>query len=575
MMEQQPADKPVLTARQYVDWAGYLLNQGSQFYTIREAFPELLPAVRRFDGSYVAMQAGMAVVFSFKVADGMGFAEIQAHLNAMLDVLRRPGSVGAVEYVGILALVFEKPLDPSKRDQLIEMRKRSWLRRGYAQIVIVELDAAALWTSSAPRTISPMFGCLSEALGKNGDPPPQRPAPALVGQRGHSAPPAYATLGLLIVLCAIHVAIALAPVSDTFLLRLYRFGGAHRAAIADGETWRFITAIFLHAGWDHLIGNLVFIYHFGRGLEPLFGGGWLMALFVFTGLGGSVLSAVFSSSSMSIGASGGALGLCGAFTAVYLFRKHRLTLRSRATFIFWFVIVMALSIYNGYTNPVIDNYGHIGGFLTGFALGSMLPFRDDNKEKWGGLWWGLGAACWSIWSATDLAPRWDPASVVYREVSDASLRVSFKRPENWYFWPTEKYGAAGYEMANALNGHISIFQGVERIDWILVPTVAREETLAEYYKKSGLETNVRSMENIEVNGAKVVRVLFSKTFSDTATGSEFAINGEDVFIPHQSGHVMARMWWPAQDSPYYEQIVKTVESSLATSEPPVEAATVP
>ena len=576
MSQEQSESRLSLSSSEYINWAGYLLNQGSQFYSIKDSFPELLPAVRRFDGTYAAMHSGMAVLFAFKSADGMGLAEINSYLTAMLNIIPRPGSVGAVEYVGILALVFEKPLDAFKRDKLIEMRERSWLRRGYAQIIIVELDAAALWTASPPRSIAPMFSYLSEALGKKGEPPPQRPAPNLVGQRSRSAPPAYATLGLLFVLCAIHVAVVLAPLTDSFLLRLYRFGGAHHGAIADGENWRFITSIFLHAGWEHLLGNLVVIYHFGRGLEPLFGGGWLIALFVYTGLGGSILSGLFSHTSMSIGASGGALGLCGVFTAVFLFRKHRLTLRSRATFFFWFVIVMALAVYNGLTSPVIDNFAHIGGFLSGFAFGAVLPFRDDNREKWGGLWWGLGAACWSIWSFTDLAPRWDPSSIVYKGVTDAGLRVSFKRPEQWYWYQsTNSLGQPGYEMDNALNGHISVFQAAERVDWILVPTVAREEALTEYYRRMGLETDVHKVENIQMNGAKAVRISFSRAVSGTVAGGGVSISGQDVIIPHLTGHVIARMWWPTQDTPYYEEIMKTVESSLETSEPPIEAATAP
>ena len=521
------------------------------------------------------MKSGMAVIFAFKSADGMGFAEVNAHLNLMLDVLPRPGSVGAVEYVGILVLVFEKPLDPFKRDKLIEMRKRRWLRRGYAQIVIVELDAAALWTSSPPRSIAPMFGTLSDALGMKGDPPPPRPGPGLVGQRGQAAPPAYSTLGLLLVLSAIHVAVILAPTEDSYYLRLYRFGGAHRGAIADGETWRLLTSIFLHAGWDHLIGNLVVIYHFGRGLEPLFGGGWLIAFFVYAGLGGAMMSSIFSGGSMSIGASGGALGLCGAFTAVFLFRKHRLTLRSRATFFFWFAIVMSLAVYNGLTSPVIDNYAHIGGFLAGFAMGVFLPFRDDRREKWGGLWWGLGAACWSIWSATDLVPHWDPSSTAFKEVRDEGLRISFKRPSTWYWSITSDARQAGYELLNALDGHINVSQASEKVDWILVPTIAREETLASFYREMGLEANVRKVENIQMNGAKAVRISFSKSLTSTVTGASFSVTGRDVIIPHRTGHVFARMWWPTQDTPYYEPIMETVEKSLATTETPAEAATAP
>lgn len=92
-----------------------------------------------------------------------------------------------------------------------------------------------------------------------------------------------------------------------------------RQAVADGSVLRLFSALFLHADWIHLLGNLVFLLIFGLSAERAMGGGRLLLLFL---LGGAVsnLAAVLAIGSpdrVVIGASGAVSALIGAYLALF------------------------------------------------------------------------------------------------------------------------------------------------------------------------------------------------------------------------------------------------------------------
>ena len=91
------------------------------------------------------------------------------------------------------------------------------------------------------------------------------------------------------------------------------------AALRDGSVLRLFTALFLHADWSHLLGNLVFLLIFGLPAERLMGAWRLLALFL---LGGAFanLCAVFAIGApdrLVIGASGAVSALMGAYLALF------------------------------------------------------------------------------------------------------------------------------------------------------------------------------------------------------------------------------------------------------------------
>ena len=94
---------------------------------------------------------------------------------------------------------------------------------------------------------------------------------------------------------------------------------AWRRAIVDGDILRLFSALFLHADWIHLLGNLVFLLIFGLPAERVMGGGRILALFL---LGGAVANlaavlAIGAPDRVIIGASGAVSAVIGAYLALF------------------------------------------------------------------------------------------------------------------------------------------------------------------------------------------------------------------------------------------------------------------
>lgn len=98
------------------------------------------------------------------------------------------------------------------------------------------------------------------------------------------------------------------------------------------------------------------------------------AIYLISGIGGSVLSSLFLQGSISVGASGALFGLLGAMLSELLTNWTIYTNKAAAliTLVIIIVINLALGIL-----PHVDNFAHIGGFLSGFLLGFVLLLRPQ------------------------------------------------------------------------------------------------------------------------------------------------------------------------------------------------------
>ena len=177
------------------------------------------------------------------------------------------------------------------------------------------------------------------------------------------------TLGIVVVLAAIflvEVAVEVLDSPEAFLLA----GALSREAVLQGEWWRLVSAIFLHGGVEHLVGNAVALFVLGMVCEHAFGRGQFVVLFVAAGIAGSLVS-MLTSPGPSVGASGAIFGLQGA--AIVLFRRHRERLLVRDRRIGVVLIVWGLyTIAQGILTPYVDNGAHVGGFIAGALLGRQL-----------------------------------------------------------------------------------------------------------------------------------------------------------------------------------------------------------
>ncbi|MDO5505067.1 MAG: rhomboid family intramembrane serine protease [Pseudoxanthomonas suwonensis] len=166
-----------------------------------------------------------------------------------------------------------------------------------------------------------------------------------------------------------------------------------RDALLDGSMLRPFTALFLHADWPHLLGNLAFLLIFALPAERVLGGGWLLGLF----LGGGAL-ANFGAQLLAgtpglsvIGASGAISAVIGAYLA--LFPRAQLGLVLPLGLFLEFVKVPAslligvwvlLQMGFAYIGPSFGEtawVAHVGGFLLGAAFALLLRQRIARRLR--------------------------------------------------------------------------------------------------------------------------------------------------------------------------------------------------
>jgi membrane associated rhomboid family serine protease len=163
------------------------------------------------------------------------------------------------------------------------------------------------------------------------------------------------------------------------------------AVIEDGQYWRLLTVMVLHAGIIHWAFNSYALFIFGPTLEALLGRVRFLALYVGSGFAASAASLLFSHTRLGVGASGAIFGLLGALVAFFYRRRDaggRGMLQS-------LLLVLALNLFIGVRIANVDNVAHIGGFLAGLAamaLLELLPTRLGGLAGRGGFGRGRGRA---------------------------------------------------------------------------------------------------------------------------------------------------------------------------------------
>ena len=142
--------------------------------------------------------------------------------------------------------------------------------------------------------------------------------------------------------------------------------------VRQGQLWRLVTAMFLHADLAHLFGNMYLLFMLGRVLDGQYSKAIFLGVYFSSGIAGCLLSCAFSHA-LSLGASGAIMGLGGALVCKLLFDKNREYLRHGLLYAnLAFLVVFNLGY--GLFNTGIDNYGHFGGFICGFLL-ELIFFR--------------------------------------------------------------------------------------------------------------------------------------------------------------------------------------------------------
>ena len=151
---------------------------------------------------------------------------------------------------------------------------------------------------------------------------------------------------------------------------LLRFGASRPAHVRTGEWWRFFTALFVHIGPRHLLGNMATLLVLGPALVAALGPWRFLAVYLLAGVAGNALSdQVTPPDVVSAGASGAILGVLGALGG------QRLRFAASARYRGWQVIA-ALLAYLAVAvgaEPGVDTMAHLGGLAAGLVLGLLIP----------------------------------------------------------------------------------------------------------------------------------------------------------------------------------------------------------
>lgn len=153
---------------------------------------------------------------------------------------------------------------------------------------------------------------------------------------------------------------------------LIQFGANHSPDILAGEYWRLFTANFLHIGVVHLLFNSYALYVLGPEMEALYGSRRFVAIYLLSGLSGSIVSfGLHTGVTLSAGASTALFGIVGAMTAFFARNRKHFGARGMRR-LNNYIIIAGLNLVLGLSVRGIDTLGHIGGFGGGLMLGWLL-----------------------------------------------------------------------------------------------------------------------------------------------------------------------------------------------------------
>lgn len=200
------------------------------------------------------------------------------------------------------------------------------------------------------------------------------------------SPPVVTTL--LIVACALvfFFELSLDDYSRDYFINIYGLVPAHFRPAT------LVTSLFIHGGWMHIVGNMLFLWAFGKSLEDAMGHTKFLMFYFVCGIAAGITHVLFNlyTTLPTVGASGAIAGVMGAYLIKFpRARIHTLIILiiffttvdipAFLILIYWFVTQL-FSEYGNITQTQVMNGGvayaaHIGGFVTGMILVQFMGVR--------------------------------------------------------------------------------------------------------------------------------------------------------------------------------------------------------
>jgi rhomboid protease GluP len=205
------------------------------------------------------------------------------------------------------------------------------------------------------------------------------------------------------------------------------FGANSRDKVLSGEFWRLISGMFMHFSLSHLFFNMYALVYIGLMTENKLGSYSFAAIYLLSGICGSILSVYTHHIGIMVGASGAIMGMFGAFLALLL--SNAFEKSANKALLISTLILVAYMLLNGLTTKGVDNSAHFGGAISGFIIGYLL----FNARLFGqeiSIWYRALA---SFWLVVGLGLAVYFGSPNYQILEYAKLKWEFNKNDNDFY----------------------------------------------------------------------------------------------------------------------------------------------
>jgi membrane associated rhomboid family serine protease len=156
--------------------------------------------------------------------------------------------------------------------------------------------------------------------------------------------------------------------------RLFADGGLYGPAVSDGDWYRLLTAMFLHASVLHIAFNMFALYWLGTVVEEAIGTLRFLLIYFVSGLAGSAGALLLDPDKFTVGASGAIWGIMGALLV--------LEYMTTGSFAGQAMGLIMINLVITFTLPNISVGGHVGGLLGGITATYLLMRMRYVSPRW-------------------------------------------------------------------------------------------------------------------------------------------------------------------------------------------------
>lgn len=211
-------------------------------------------------------------------------------------------------------------------------------------------------------------------------------------RRGHIVPTVnYLLIAINILVFLYEISLGSDQATQGFI---ERYGTIPQEIVHGQDLYTLLTSMFVHGGWAHIIGNMLFLIVFGDNVEDALGHLGYLIFYIATGLAASIAFILLNTGSdiPSVGASGAISGILGAYIIFFGGNSVRVLIGIFITVVpawvmigLWavqqFIATYGAIAYTDQTSGGVAYAAHAGGFIMGVVVGLVLRNMLGRPEQ--------------------------------------------------------------------------------------------------------------------------------------------------------------------------------------------------